>query len=104
MFNSEEFIYRIRETLTKADFVDDVFNDIQVTGADDAAALIEGLEEVKGAYLMIGTAEPKIFAEARKQGKDFPFTPHEPDYQVDLDGIPFGAKTAAIIALDVLMK
>jgi metal-dependent amidase/aminoacylase/carboxypeptidase family protein len=104
MVNSEEFIFRIRETLTKADFVSDIFNDYQVTGADDAAALIEGLEAVHGAYLMLGTADPEIFAEGRKQGKDFPFTPHEPDYQVDLDGIPFGAKVAALLTLDILGK
>lgn len=46
-----------------------------MTGSDDAAVLIEGLEGVKEAYLFIGTAEPEVFAEAQKQGIDFPFPP-----------------------------
>lgn len=102
--NSEAFIGRIRETLAKADFVDRVFKDVQLTGSDDAAVLIENIEGVKGAYLMVGTADPKVFAEARAKGHFLPFTPHEPNYQVDLNGIPFGSKIAAIIALDVLSK
>ena len=53
---------------------------------------------------MVGTADPRIFAEARAEGKLFPFTPHEPNYQVDLDAIPYGAKVAALLALDVLSK
>lgn len=28
----------------------------------------------------------------------------DPDYQVDLNGIPFGSKVAALITLDVLVK
>jgi amidohydrolase len=102
--NSADFIGSIRETLVKADFVDRVFKDVQVTGSDDAAVLIENIEGVKGAYLMVGTAEPKIFAEAQAKGHFLPFSPHEPNYQVDLNGIPFGSKLAAIIALDVLSK
>ena len=42
--------------------------------------------------------------EARAEGKLFPFTPHEPNYQVDLDAIPYGAKVAPLLALDVLSK
>lgn len=91
-------------TLTKADFVGDIFKDYQVTGAEDAAALIQGLDGVQVAYLMLGTVGSKIVAQARKAGKDFPFTPHEPDYQVDLDGIAFGAEVAALLTLDVLSQ
>ena len=66
--------------------------------------LIEGVENVKGAYLFIGTANPELYAKARAEGNEFPFFVHEPNYEVDLDGITFGSKLAALIALEILQK
>ena len=42
------------------------------------------------------------YPQAQKRGMAVPFTPHEPDYQVDLDAIPLGEKIAAWLALDLL--
>jgi len=113
VFNSEDYINRIRTVLSKADAVDKIVNDARVIegvavhdltipGSDDAFALIEGIDGVQGAYLGIGTAEPKLVAAARKQGHEFPFYAHEPNYIVDLDSIPHGTKIATVLALDVL--
>ena len=113
--NSEEWMTRIRKVLRDADAADKIINDARaiegvavhdVTGAgsDDAFALIEGIDGVQGAYLAIGTAPPKVFAESRKEGKEFPFFVHQPNYMVDLDAIPYGTKIATILALDVLAR
>lgn len=102
MVNSKGFIDRIRNVLPKTDCVNQIHHDIQLPGSDDAAALVEGVDGVQAAYLFVGTADPKIFAEARSKGHLFPFSPHEPNYQVDLKGIPYGAKIAALLALDTL--
>jgi hippurate hydrolase len=113
VFNSKEFIARIREVLAEADAVDKVINDaraiegvavhdLTIPGSDDAFALIEGIGGVQGAYLGIGTAEPKLVAAAREKGHEFPFFVHEPNYIVDLEAIPYGTKIATILALDVL--
>jgi amidohydrolase len=111
--NSEAYMARIRKVLAEADAADKIINDARVIegvavhdltipGSDDAFALIENIDGVQGAYLGIGTAEPKVFEEARKNGKEFPFFVHEPNYVVDLNAIPFGAKVATLLALDVL--
>jgi hippurate hydrolase len=113
--NSPEWMTRIREVLREADAADKAINDeraiegagvhdLEVSGSDDAFALIEGIEGVRGAYIFIGTAPPEMFAAAHKEGKEFPFFVHQPNYMVDLDGITFGTKVAVVIALDALGK
>jgi hippurate hydrolase len=111
--NSPEWMTRIRKVLAEADAADKVINDnrviegiavndFQTSSSDDAFLLIEGIENVKGAYLGVGTADPDVFAAARKEGKEFPYFVHEPNYIVDLEGIPYGTRLATVLALDVL--
>ena len=113
--NSPEWMTRIRKVLKEADAADKAMNDtraidgtgvhdLEVSGSDDAFALIEGIEGVQGAYIFIGTAPPELVAAAHKEGKEFPFFAHQPNYMVDLDGITFGTKVATVLALDVLEK
>jgi hippurate hydrolase len=102
--NSPDLIARMRDVLAGADFVSDVIKDLRIPGSDDAFALIEDIDGVEGAYLGIGTAAPEVFAKAREAGHEFPFFVHEPNYVVDLEGITFGAKVAALLALDVLHR
>jgi hippurate hydrolase len=102
--NTPDYMDRIHEVLEEADFVESVFSGIQVPGSDDAGALIEDVEGVRGAYLMIGTVNHEMFAQAQAEGKMFPFSPHEPTYQIDLEGIPYGTKLATLLVMDVLTK
>lgn len=104
VINNPEYIAQIREAINKTDIVTLKLEDETVPGSDDAFALIYGLDNVKGAYLFLGTADPLIFKEAQKNGKEFPFFVHEPNYQVDLNAISYGSKMAAILALDILEK
>lgn len=78
--------------------------DIEASASDDAFALIEGTEGAQGAYIFIGAAPPELVAAAHKEGKEFPFFPHQPNYIVDPDAITFGTKVATVLALDVLEK
>ena len=115
IFNDAAWMDHIRDVLAEAKAVDEVVNDnrvvegvgldgIRIPGSDDAFLLIEGVEGVKGAYIGIGSADPKVFAKARAQGKQFPFFAHEPNYIVDLNAIPWGTRIATVLALDVLGK
>ncbi|MCW3782685.1 amidohydrolase [Defluviimonas salinarum] len=115
IFNDAEWMDHIRQVLTEAKAVDETVNerrvvegvaidDLQVPGSDDDFLLFEGLEDVKGDYIGVGTAAPEVFAKAHAEGKEFPFFVHEPNYVVDLDAIPWGTRLAAVIALDVLGK
>lgn len=113
--NSPDWMDHIRKVLTEAKSVDEVVNDkrvvegvaiddVRIPGSDDAFLLINDVEGVKGAYIGIGTADPKVFAKARSEGKQFPFFAHEPNYIVDLNAIPWGVRLASVLALDVLGK
>ncbi len=75
-----------------------------ITGSEDAHMLVHGLKDVKISYLLIGVAPPALSAKAKKEGKGFPFWNHEPNFQVDLDAIPLGAKIASMIVLDIMVK
>ncbi len=115
IFNNAEWMDHIREVLKEAKAVDAVVSDepvvegnalagVQIPGSDDAFLLIEGIEGAKGAYIFVGSANPEVFAQARAEGKEFPFFAHEPNYVVDLDAIPWGTRIASVLALDVLGK
>lgn len=113
--NSPEWMTRIREVLKEAKAADKTINkepsiegiglfDLEASASDDAFALIEGIEGVKGAYIFIGTAPHDLVEAAHKEGREYPFFAHQPNYMVDLEGITFGTKVATVIALDVLGK
>ena len=104
IYNDEALMSQIRQVTDRVDFVNQRIENMTLPGSEDAFVLIEEVEDVKGAYLFIGTANPELFAKARAEGKEFPFFVHEPNYQVDLDGITFGSKLAALVALEVLQK
>ncbi|MBR8534082.1 amidohydrolase [Carboxylicivirga sediminis] len=104
IYNDPNLMATIRNASERVDFVNHRLDNISLPGSEDAFALIDGLENVKGAYLFIGTAEPQLFVNAQSQGKEFPFSPHEPSYQVDLNGITFGSKVSALVALEILQK
>jgi hippurate hydrolase len=50
-------------------------------------------------YMYVGTADPADVKEARARGMLYPYSNHNPDYKVDLDAIPIGAKIASLSAL-----
>ncbi|MCK7499302.1 MAG: hypothetical protein MZW92_59245 [Comamonadaceae bacterium] len=53
-------------------------------------------------YLVVGVADPVVFAAARKAGKEIPYSLHNPDFMVDLKAIPVGTKVATISMLELL--
>lgn len=75
-----------------------------VTGSEDMHMLAQGLEGAAVTYVVIGSAAPRLVTEARAKGREFPFSNHQPEYQVDLDAIPYGAKVGAIMALELLAR
>ena len=74
------------------------------TGSEDMQMLVHGLKNVKVGYFFIGTADPKLVEKAKAKGQELPFANHNPNYQVDLKGIPFGAKVAAILTMQLMHK
>ena len=105
LVNDKDLTDRITNNLTGTGLVDseNMIRDIRATtGSEDVHMLTHGLDDVKLAYIPVGTAPPAMVAKARKEGKVVPFSNHQSNYQVDLDAIPFGSKLAAMIVLDLL--
>ena len=100
--NDTEFMEQIRSTADRAGFVKGRIDNQTLPASEDAFALIYGLEDVKGAYLFIGTTHPDLYEQAKAEGKEYPYNVHEPIYMVDLEGITYGSKLAALIALEIL--
>lgn len=74
------------------------------TGSEDAHVLVSQVADAKVAYMAVGIAEPKVFEQARREGKMMPFSAHSPHFRVDLDAIPLGAKVGLLSVLEVLAK
>ncbi len=107
LINSATLTDRVAANIINAGLIDEksMIREFRpITGSEDAHMLVHGLNDVKVSYLLIGVASPALTAKAKKEGKEFPFWNHEPDFQVDLDAIPLGAKIASMIVLDRLVK
>lgn len=73
------------------------------TGSEDVHLLM-GDHKIPFDFILVGIAEPALFAEAQKQGKSLPYSAHNGDFKVDLKAIPIGTKVATISMLDLLAK
>jgi hippurate hydrolase len=73
-----------------------------VSGSEDCHLLKGPHHDVPLAYLMVGVADPQVYADGAAAGKLFPYSPHSPDYVVDLAAIPFGVKVAGNAMLELL--
>jgi hippurate hydrolase len=74
------------------------------TGAEDAHLLKGDNKNIQFDYAFVGIAEPALFAKARAEGKMVPFSNHNANFQVDLNAIPFGAKVATLMTMELLHK
>jgi len=73
-------------------------------GSEDAHLLVGENETKRVVYVDVGTAKPDHVKKAQAQGKEIPYSNHNPDYQVDLDAIPLGTKIGVAAVLALLAK
>jgi hippurate hydrolase len=72
------------------------------TGSEDVHLLMGPHDGIEFTYMMIGVADPDVFAAAVAEGKQFPYGPHSPEFYVDLAAIPVGARVACYAMLELL--
>lgn len=72
-------------------------------GSEDAHLLKGPHEDIELNYMFVGVADPEVYAQTRKAGKEMPYA-HNPHYVVDLAAIPHGAKLASYAMFDLLGK
>ena len=73
-----------------------------VTGSEDFTNLFVGLDDVKPVYKFLGIVSPDTWAQAQKEGKEVPWSNHNPNFLVDLDAIPLGGKIGSIMVMDLM--
>ncbi len=73
----------------------------KLMGSEDFHHLVIDNEKSRYLFMYVGTAKPEHFQQAQADGRQVPYAPHNPDYQVDLAAIPVGVKigTAALLKL-----
>ncbi|MBF2025599.1 MAG: amidohydrolase [Oscillatoriales cyanobacterium C42_A2020_001] len=74
------------------------------TGSEDVHLLKGDNKNIQFGFVFVGVADPALFAKALAEGKKVPFSNHNPNFQVDLNAIPFGTKVAAVMTMEFLHK
>ncbi|MGL2993618.1 amidohydrolase [Flavobacterium sp. TSSA_36] len=75
-----------------------------VMGSEDVQELLKDHPEVPYNYFIVGIANHEVFEKATKEGKQFPFSNHNPDFWVDLSAIPFGTSLGLAAVLEAFSK
>ncbi|WP_343601223.1 amidohydrolase [Mycobacterium sp.] len=103
LVNDEQLADRVARALQPIMGSDKVVTTLPPATASEDCQLLKGPHhDVPLGYLFVGVADPQVCAEAYAAGKLFPYSPHSPDYRVDLAAIPLGAKVASYAMLDLL--
>jgi hippurate hydrolase len=101
--NDPKLVDRVRPAMAHVLGDKNIFDKVPATmGSEDFHHLVIKNEKSKYLQIMVGTADPKLFKQAQKEGKLVPFNNHNPNFQVDLAAIPLGVKLGSEILLDLL--
>jgi hippurate hydrolase len=68
-------------------------------GSEDFHHLVFNKTKAKYLHIFIGTAEPKVFEKAQKEGKAMPFSNHNGNFVVDPNAIPLAVKAGSNLLL-----
>jgi len=70
-------------------------------GSEDFHHLVIHNSKKEYCYIMVGVADPTVYANALKAGKQTPYNMHNGNYIVDLTAIPFGTKIATNSLIEI---
>ncbi|HXZ16083.1 MAG TPA: amidohydrolase [Roseiarcus sp.] len=74
------------------------------TGSEDVHILKGDNPNVEMAFIAVGIADPALFTEDLIKARRLPFSPHNPDFRVDLAAIPLGARIATLSVMELMVK
>lgn len=103
LINTPELAERLAATLGGVIGADNVVTEVPAAlGSEDVHLLRGPHEDIDFTFLIVGVADPEVCQSARESGKLYPYSPHNPNYIVELDSIAFGAKVASYAMLSLL--
>lgn len=98
--NEEKLTKKINSALEKMAGPNKNLSLPPVMGSEDVQELLRDYPEVPYNYFIVGIANHEVFEKANKEGKQFPFSNHNPDFWVDLSAIPFGTTLGLAAVLE----
>ncbi|UBF30275.1 amidohydrolase (plasmid) [Kovacikia minuta CCNUW1] len=105
LVNDQKVIDRINPQLVNLVGANKLIADFPgTTGSEDIHLLKGDNKDIQFGFIFVGIAEPALFAKAQAEGKRVPFSNHNPNFQIDLNAIPFGTKVASIVTMELLQK
>jgi hippurate hydrolase len=105
LVNDRELIDRLNPQLASLVGANRLIADFPgTTGSEDIHQLKGDNKNIQFAFVFVGIADPALFAKARAEGKTVPFSNHNPNFQVDLNAIPFGTKVASVMTMELLQN
>ena len=81
-----------------------IVNRPPVMFSEDFQSLIYGNNKSVSDYMLVGIANPALFAKAISEGKTAPFNHHAGNFQVDISTIPLGTEIGAVSLLAIFKK
>lgn len=103
LVNDPELAEQMANSLGEVLGAENIVTDIpRATGSEDVQLLKGPYPDMPFNYLLVGIADPAVYAAAVARGDEVPFTPHNPNYVVDLTAVPHGARVAAYAMLGLL--
>ncbi|HEV3223326.1 MAG TPA: amidohydrolase [Puia sp.] len=81
-----------------------IVNRPPVMYSEDFQNLIYGNHKSVSDYILVGIANPTLFAKALSEGKTAPFNHHAGNFQVDISTIPLGTEIGAVSLLAIFKK
>ena len=79
-------------------------NTPSVMGSEDFHHLVIHNKKTVYDYIFVGIASAEAMATATREGKKYPFSNHNGNYQVDLAAIPLGTVIGAVALMELFTK
>ena len=104
LVNDTPLVERVLPTLKSLLGEKKVITDAPPVTASEDFHVLAGGNPTRVNFMLVGTADPALVAQAREEGRDVPFGNHSPRYLVDLNAIPIGTTIGAMATLELLAK
>jgi amidohydrolase len=105
LVNNEELSKKINNALAQIIPLErNITNLPAVMGSEDFHHLVIHNSKKVYDYMLVGIANPAVFAVAAKEGKQFPFSNHNSNFEIDLSAIPLGTVLGATGLLEIFRK
>lgn len=103
--NDGPLVNKINTALTGVLGSEKIFNNtLPIMASEDFNHLVMGNQKTTCDFILVGTANPEVYAKAIQDGKRAPFFNHNGNYQVDLAGIPLGVQIGVSALLELFRK